>query len=199
MSVLLLIQILVLGGAIGAGLLVVVYTLLTGAPPAPMSARVRETLLKALPAHLDGMAVELGSGWGNLAIPLARRYPDNAVFGYELSPLPWAVANLWRFFAGVQNLWLYRRDFLSVPLGDASLVVCYLDPGVMRRLAEKFEQELPLDAIVVSSTFALPGWEPQAMVRSDDIYQTPIYVYRVEASAPALRVIDIPREIAAAG
>ena len=81
-----------------------------------------------------------------------------------------------------------RADFLRGRLSDAALVVCYLHPGAMERLAVKLAEELPAGACVVSHTFALPGWQPEAMLRAADLHRSPIYVYRwPQAGAPAGR------------
>ena len=61
---------------------------------------------------------------------------------------------------------------------SASVVICYLYPGAMRRLKGKFEKELSKGAIVVSNTFAIPGWRPMRVIEADDLYRTPLYVYR---------------------
>jgi hypothetical protein len=55
--------------------LTVVYPFRTGISPVPTNRRVRATLLASLPRRIDGTIVELGSGWGTLAFPLARRHP----------------------------------------------------------------------------------------------------------------------------
>ena len=63
------------GIALGA-LSVIVYTLRYGISPMPTSPRVRRVLLGLLPEDPGGPVAELGAGWGTLAFPLARRWPD---------------------------------------------------------------------------------------------------------------------------
>ena len=46
------------------------------------------------------------------------------------------------------------------------------------RLARKLADELAPDSLVLSSTFALPGWEPQRVRQAADLYRTRIYTYR---------------------
>jgi trans-aconitate methyltransferase len=168
-----------------ASLSIFVYTLRTGISPMPTLPAMRRTLLAALPspAALHGAVYELGAGWGTLALPLARRYPGARVVAVELSPLPWAVCRLRARLAGLHNLAVRRADFLRAPprgvaLGDAALVLCYLDPGNMARLRPKLEAELPAGALVVSSTFAVPGWQAQAVHTAPDLHRNPLYVYR---------------------
>jgi len=162
-----------LGGAV---LSVVYHTLKIGISPLPSSRRARQVMLSAIPDGFSGRIVEAGSGWGSLAIPLARRFPEAAVIGYELSPVPFFCAQL-RRLGRHPNLRFHRADFRTVSMADADLVVCYLFPGAMRALDEKLRRELRPGARVISNTFALPGWKPVRVHRLDDIYATPISIY----------------------
>jgi hypothetical protein len=162
--------------------LTVVYALIYGITPTPTSKKVKTTLFRLLPPMHQTKIVDLGSGWGNLVFALAEHYPDCQVTGYEISPLPYCISkwiNLWR---GLPNVTLKRQDFFEVPLSEFSLVICYLYPGAMLKLKEKFERELPNQAYVITHTFAIPGWIPLSIERANDIYQTPIYFYRMNRS-----------------
>jgi predicted O-methyltransferase YrrM len=145
-----------------AFLLLLAYTIRTGISPVPTTPRVAAVMLDLAGEPPPGRVYELGAGWGNLAQALARRFPDRSVVAYEISPLPYLF---------------FRAD-----LGDAALVCCYLYPGAMRRLAPKLERELRPGALVVSNSFLVPGWEPEATRTSDDQYGTPVYLYRRPSS-----------------
>jgi hypothetical protein len=161
------------------------YTIRTGISPVPTTPRVAAEIFilcppgSLLPPTAGGVVYELGSGWGNLAIALAKRFPERAVVGYELSPLPWLASRLTLRLWPRANLVLRRADFLAADLGDAALVVCYLYPGAMRRLRDKLERELQAGALVVSSAFPVPGWRPAAVRLAADQYETPVYLYRM--------------------
>ena len=158
--------------------LLLAYTIRTGISPVPTTPRVAAAMLDLVPALPPGRVYELGAGWGNLALALARRFPERRVVAYELSPLPWLVARAWLTLSRRPNLTLFRSDFFRADLGDAALVCCYLYPGAMRRLAPKLERELATGALVVSNGFVVPGWEPEAIRTADDSYATPVYLYR---------------------
>lgn len=160
----------------------VVYTFFTGISPVPTNRRVRATLLAALPDRFAGTIFELGSGWGTLAFPLARKYPGCPVEAYELSPAPWAFSRLRALVTPAPNLTIHRADFHRASLAHGALVVCYLYPGGMARLRPKLEAELPAGALVVSNFFAVPGWTPLAVHRADDLEASPVYVYRTPAA-----------------
>jgi hypothetical protein len=160
------------------------YTIRTGISPVPTTPRVAAEIFAAsraerLPLDAGGTVYELGSGWGHLALALAGRFPDRAVVGYELSPLPWLVSRLWARLRPRANLALRRADFMAADLSDAALVVCYLYPGAMRRLRGKLERELPAGAMVISNAFLVPGWQPAEVRHAADQYRTPVYRYRM--------------------
>jgi hypothetical protein len=163
-----------------AALALAAWTLRTGISPMPTLPAARRALLGALPPPeaLAGAVHERGAGWGTLALPLARRYPERSVVAWELSPLPWAVCRLRARLTGARNLAVRRADFLRADLRGAALLVCYLDPGNMARLRPKLEAELAAGAVLVSHTFAVPGWQPEAVVRAPDLHASPIYRYR---------------------
>ena len=161
------------------------YTIRTGISPVPTTPRVAAEIFAAcppeslIPPEAGNVVYELGSGWGNLAMALAKRFPERAVVGYELSPLPWLVSRLLLRLRPRPNLALHRADFMAADLSDAALVVCYLYPGAMRRLREKLERELPADALVVSNAFLVPGWQPNSVRHAADQYETAVYLYRM--------------------
>jgi hypothetical protein len=154
------------------------YTVRTGISPVPTSRPARAVMLAALPERIDGPIAELGAGIGTLALPLARAHPDTEVRAYELSPLPWLVLRL-RALAGPPNLRIERGDFFRTPMHDVRLVVTYLYPGAMARLRPKLEAELPPGALVLSNTFAVPGWTPERSLPVGGALQTRVYLYRM--------------------
>lgn len=157
-------------------LLIVIWTVKAGISPMPTLAKVKQSLLNALPATFEGSIVELGSGWGTLARPLAQKYPQSTVTGYEISPVPYFISKL---TGRESNLCYVRQDFFQADLSQASLVVCYLYPAAMKRLKAKFEKELKKGSLIVSHTFAIPGWTPEKAIEVDDLYKTKIYFYYV--------------------
>jgi hypothetical protein len=186
------VELALIAALLAAAVSILAGTLRTGISPMPTLPAVRRTLLAALPPPdaLRGSVLELGAGWGTLALPLARRYPACAVRAWELSPLPWAVCALRARLAGLRNLAVIRADFLRAEqgarlrgeLGRAALVVCYLDSGNMARLRPLLDAGLRPGARVVSSTFAVPGWRAAAVHTAPDLQRSPVYVYEWPAA-----------------
>jgi hypothetical protein len=53
----------------------------------------------------------------------------------------------------------------------------------MEDLARQLRQQLGESTLVVSHTFALPGWQPLETRTLDDLYAAKIYLYRMGAAA----------------
>lgn len=166
------------GIALGV-LSIIVCTLRYGTPPMPTSSRVRRALFQLLPVDPGGPVAELGAGWGTLAFPLAQRWPDRPVTAYEISPVPWLFTQCRQAVRPRCNLRILRRDIFTADLRGTALVVCYLHRGAMTCLRAKFEAELSPGAAVLTHTFAVPGWVPEAVIRAPDLYRTPVYLYRI--------------------
>ena len=171
-------EILALGAALTVIALIFVYTLKTGISPMPTSTKVRHAMLEILPADLNGPILELGSGWGTLAVPLAHKYSKSTVIGYEISPLPWVYSYIRKLTSNLQNLTFYRRDYLKEDLSDAALIVVYIHADGMEKLRTKLECELKPGALVQSNFFQIRGWTPIRELIVDDVHQTKIYLYR---------------------
>ncbi|WP_377114231.1 hypothetical protein [Pseudoalteromonas sp. M58] len=153
-------------------------TLKTGISPMMSSSKARQTMLAAISMDEKGALIDLGSGWGTLVIPVAKKHPNKQVIGYELSWFPWMVSVLFKYSLGLNNLTLYRKDFKNADLSSASTLVCYLFPGGMVALEEKLKHDVVNNKItIVSNTFALPSYKPTNVIKLKDFYQTPIYVY----------------------
>ena len=168
----LLVAVLVVAGSI------IVTTLRTGIGPMPSSRQARVAVVALLPESFEGEVYELGSGWGGLALAIARAAPRSQVIGVERSWVPLLWSRLRLRLSGVTNCRFQWADFQKLPLGSARAVVCYLFRGGMERLSPKLLSELAPGALVISNTFALPGWSPEASVVVRDLWNSRIYRYR---------------------
>jgi trans-aconitate methyltransferase len=172
-------QMAVLACALAFVTLVVTYSLFLGISPMPSSRRARAAVLELAPAAMEGRIFELGSGWGSLALALARRYPRHTVVALELSPVPYLVARFRRWMARRPNLQLRRENFMEADLSQASLVVCYLFRGAMARLGPKLVRELPPGAVVLSIGFTIPEWRPEDHRDLHNFLEGTVYRYTV--------------------
>ena len=181
-------EMLLLAATVAVIALVVLYTVLTGSPPMPSSAQARDRILRAASVRAGERIVDTGCGLGTLVFDLARCYPSCEVVGYERSPLPWLIARMRQAIGGYTNVTLVWGDFRGYSLNGTGLLVCYLDPCLMRELRNKLESELQPGATILSTTFAIPGWQPSNVYR---LSGRPVYIYRVPG-AGQLNVPSLP-------
>ncbi len=157
-----------------AALSIIIWTVRNGISPMPTTAKVMRALKGMLPEIHAGTIVELGSGWGHVALMLAREYPHLQVIGYETSPIPYYCSCLLKKVSCQKNLCFVRSDFFNEPFEDVSLAVCYLYPNAMARLKEKFANK---KLFVLTHTFSIPGWIPSKTLALNDMYRTHVFLY----------------------
>lgn len=124
--------------------------------------------------------IEAGSGWGGVAIALARRIPEAQVVGYENLPLPFLFSACRARLNGCSRVRIRFGDYRKADLGKADMIVAYLFPKGMCDLAQLLESESTKrkPPTIISNTFALPGLQPNRKVQSGDTSLSPVYVYR---------------------
>jgi hypothetical protein len=160
-------------------LLIFSWSFKNGIGPNPSSAKQTRGIIEQIPTDTVGNIIDLGSGWGTLAIAIAKRFPQATVIGYESSPVPYLFAKVFAGMKRLRNLHFYRKNFLKVNLKDASVIVCYLHRGAMKRLGPKLMKELNPGTRVISNTFSLTELKPSRVIQIDDLFRTKIYCYTI--------------------
>jgi len=101
--------------------------------------------------------VDLGCGDGRVLLRAAV-LRGARVTGVELDPELAATAR--RLLAEHEAEGeVLEADFADIPLDDADVVFAYLSPATLQRLRPRFAS-LPAGARVVTTGYAIPGWEP---------------------------------------
>ena len=155
------------------------HTVKLGISPMPSSNTAYQAMLALVNDTGTGTVIDLGSGWGNLVIRLARKYPSRQVVGYELSFFPYLVARVIKRTLGLNNLSLYREDFLEADLSDASVITCYLFPAAMEKITSKLKHNKGKLRFIISNNFALPTYQASKVIQLNDFYKSPVYFYHI--------------------
>jgi len=171
-----------------AGASIVWSTLKVGISPMPSSQKARKAMFQLADETGEGSIYDLGSGWGHLVIRLAKRYPQRQIVAYELSVLPWLTTLLLRKLLGLSNLVVHREDFLSADLSGASVLMCYLHAPTMNAINAKLGQDGGGSHYLISHNFALPSRTALKVVKLNDFYKSPIYLYRLSALNAKLKI-----------
>lgn len=148
---------------------------------APSVPWMRAAVIRRLETELKQAGVEapvileLGSGWGTLALAAAKIAPKGTVIGYEISPIPLWVSRARALYGGYKNTKFVSADLFKEDFCKADVVMTYLTMPHMERLKPKFEAELKPGAIVICNTFHVPDWVPN----SEETIQNFVYTLKV--------------------
>ena len=174
-----LFELVILGTALLAAVSIVMGTIRYGISPMPSSRKAQQAMLSLMPEQTQGVIYELGSGWGQLACKVAAQCPQAQVVGVEASLVPWLTSKLLGLAWRAKNARFRLGNFEKQNLRDGGLVLCYLYPGAMTQLAERFGNELRPGTVIITNTFRLPGWTPETTIELEDMHRTPVYRYIV--------------------
>ncbi|MCD9022094.1 class I SAM-dependent methyltransferase [Cohnella silvisoli] len=177
-----ILSILLLAAVLWASLSIVYVSWKNGISPMPSSAPVRQAVAEEISRlSKKGVIVEAGSGWGTLALHVAKRCRGWRIVGIENSAVPLWVSRLIARLSRA-SVTFVRGDLYAYSYEEVELVLCYLYPGAMKRLSPIFQEQLKPGARIISVCFSLPGWQPDKIITCRDLYRTKIYVYDVKNS-----------------
>lgn len=133
---------------------IVVVSWQNGISPMPTSRPVRQVVIQEV-NRISGYAdiIEAGSGWGTLGMDVVKHCPGKRLTGIENSLIPlWTSQGLtwlsiWLRRAGGRQhslkgrLRFIRGGIYTCSYAHADCVICYLFPGAMTRIEDKFQRE----------------------------------------------------------
>lgn len=164
-------------------LVLLVTSVRYGIPPTPSSKAARRKIHQLIKEHNpSGAILELGSGFGTLALQTGKTFSRATVTGIEISFIPFVVSKLLHLFPGAKNVRFIYGDLFSYDLAGADIIVCYLYRDAMRRLEEKIRNEARPGTIVISNTFGMPGFQPDRVIHMLDTFNTKLYLYRLQTA-----------------
>ena len=157
---------------------IVYNTIRLGISPMPSSSKAHLAMMQLVDETGKGTIIDLGSGWGNVVIRIAKRYPQRQIVGYELSFLPWLTSMCIKKTLGLKNLTLHRTNFYLADLSKASVLICYLFPEAMEKISHKLLIRKSAVNFLISNNFALPSWQVYKTIQVNDFYKSPVYLYK---------------------
>src|SRR5580658_4200238 len=141
--------------------------------------RVVDRMLEMATIKPGETVYDLGCGDGRILITAVERYKARAV-GVEISPKLVAKATSAIDRAGVAGqARVMQGDLLEVDLTGADVVTIYLATQLNERLRPRLEKYLKPGARVVSHDYAVPGWKPTKVDKTDGSRSHLIYLYEM--------------------
>lgn len=160
-------------------LLSLMISALQHVPFVPSSKKARQIMLSAVKINPGHRVYDLGCGDGRLVIEAAKKFGARAT-GFEISPFVYLLGRIKNYCNG-SPAEIKMKNFFKVNLSDADVIFCYLFPKVMKKLGEKFTNELKPGTKIVSNAFRIENWTPiqSFPTRTDKPNSFLIHVYEV--------------------
>lgn len=150
----------------------------SAAPYVPTWRRDVKRMLELAEVKPGEIVLDLGAGDGRFLVEAVRGFQARAI-GYEITALAWFAAWVRIRLTGTQaKAKILFRDFYRQDLSAANVVLCFLTPRAMAKLAPKLQRELRPGTRVLSYAFSIPGWTPVRKDKPDKKRMT-VWVYRV--------------------
>lgn len=181
MRVLALVVTILIVGFCSALLLGMAFAFLRTGVPTIASAKAAQSQVATLFREAGARRIyELGSGTGSWAMRLAAEVPAAHVTGIEISALPLLYGQLLRLWHPARARVNFRWGSIAgLDLHDADGVAFYLMPNANKKLAPKLLRELKPGALVASTAFSMPDWQPIQVLVAPNFGKTRTYVYRM--------------------
>jgi hypothetical protein len=163
---------------VGVALLIpTAYAGKIGAPYAPTRMRVVRKAFDELEIGNNDVVVDLGVGDGSIVIEAARR--GAKAYGYELSPIMWAVAWVRTWFVKGKRPTIYFGNFYKKKPEDATVIFAFLMPDNMPRVKQYLRSiSFPNGSFMLAYAFPFKDEEPLTVIREDKC--APLYVYDLQ-------------------
>lgn len=116
--------------------------------------------------------IDLGCGDGRVLLRAAA-FREAKVTGIELDPELAASARRLLAEHEVDGT-VIEADFATVDLAEADVVFAYLSPATLQRLEPLLATSLNSTARVVTTGYAVPGWEPDGRGERCYLYRPPL-------------------------
>jgi protein-L-isoaspartate O-methyltransferase len=149
------------------------------APFVPSPQRVVDRMLEMAAPKPGETVYDLGCGDGRVVITAAQKFKARGV-GIEVDDRLVQRATDKITAMNLQDqVKIVKGDLLLADLSGADVVVIYLLTGSNEILRPRLEKFLKPGARVVSYSYAIPGWKPTKVDKTDEQHGHPIYLYEI--------------------
>lgn len=136
-----------------------ILSILIGVPYIPVKKSEAKQMIELAEIKSGLKVVDLGSGAGRLLFLAAKQ--GALAIGYELNPFLTIWTRLLILIKGYRGqVEVRRQSIYQADLSNIDIVLTYLMPKPMAKLAKKLFSELKPGAKIVSYAFSIPDKEP---------------------------------------
>lgn len=150
------------------------------APPIPSYGKVKTAMLESASQVLlkqkGQLIMDLGSGWGSLLLPLAKKFPQHRFVGIEYGIIPYFTS---KFRARkLKNVFFYHKNFFDADISKADVIFIFLLSRTMPRIRKKCQAEAKKGALIYVNRFPIPNlklWKKFFLGTKYDTY----FIYKI--------------------
>jgi precorrin-6B methylase 2 len=142
-------------------------TFRTRVPYYPSTSSVWSVVESLVPIEKPSRLMDIGCGFGGMAMRIAASRPNCKVEGIELAPLPWCASSLRARLARSRASFHYG-DYHKLDFAAYDIVFAYLSPAAMPELWQKAQSEMRPGSLLLSNEFSIPGIEPASAIPCAD-------------------------------
>ena len=152
------------------------YAAVSAAPWVPLRKRDINRLIKLANIKPGEIVYDLGCGDGRVLQAVVKQTQARAV-GFEISLLPYIFAKVRSLLSsGSSRVRVNYKDFFKTDLSVADVILCFLTPYAMAKLASKINSELKPGARFLTYAFPLPNRKP-TLTEKDNPKTATIFLY----------------------
>ena len=149
------------------------------APPVPSNKKIKAAVIqdisKILKKRKDQIIMDLGSGWGTLLIPLAKKFPQHRFVGIEYAYIPYFISNFRS--KRMSNLTFHRQNFFNADISHANIIFLFLLNHVMHKVSLKCQKETRKGTLFYVNRFPMKNMKLEKEISLGSKYDT-YYVYK---------------------
>lgn len=146
------------------------YSLIRGAPFAPLGKERIDTMFELLNCRKGKKLADLGSGDGRIVIEAAKH--GVMALGFEINPVLTFISKQKIKKNKINNAKVFNRDYWKENFSSFDYITLYGAPHIMKRLEKKLNKELKPGAKVVSNHFRFPNLKVAKQL--NDVY---LYIF----------------------
>lgn len=153
--------------------------LLTRVPYYPTSRHAYALILAELPNDRPFTFLDVGCGFGDLLLFLAKHRPNGKFEGIELGPLPLLRARIKAALLQQTNLTLSWSDMWRADFAQFDYVYTFLSPAAMEEIWEKVSQEMRPGTTFITNSFPVNKLADEEVAIRDE-RKGKLYIHRIK-------------------
>ncbi len=156
------------------------YIILGGYSPFFLTKRkVIKRIINEISFNDGDVVYELGCGNAGFLKRAEKKFPKiKKLVGIELFFFPYLIGSI-QISLQKSKIKILKKNFYHINFKEADIIYCFLLPGVMKKLKDKFVNDCKKGTQIISYQFSLPDMEPVKVIDLENNKKDKIYFYEI--------------------